>query len=460
VSYDLIVIGTGPGGYHAAIRAAQLGLDVAAVEAEAIGGVCLNSGCIPTKALLHAAAEIEHARRAADYGLNFGAPDIDLARLAGWRDGIVDKLSGGVGALLRGRGIRLYSGWAQFVDANTINVGDEQLTADQFIIATGAEAMALDGFDDTHPCIIDSSGALQIETGIPDRFLVIGAGAVGLEFAAVLNRFGAAVTVAEALPQILPAGDAEMVAHYADMLAQQGIDIRTGMRATVVEYGDDQLQVRLSSDDGDQAVQAFDRVLVAVGRRSCASGLNLAAAGVDCDERGFVAVDSGMRTSAGHIYAIGDVTGPPLLAHKAMKEGLVAAANAVGHDLVFDYQVPNVIYTEPEWAAVGMTQAEAEDRGIRVRSGKFPLSASGRAMTLNDTTGVIKIIGDADTDLLLGVHIVGPGASELIGEAALALEMAATVTDLKWTVHPHPTLTEGIMEAAAQFCAQAIHLPA
>lgn len=459
MSYDLIVIGTGPGGYHAAIRAAQLGLDVAAIEAEAVGGVCLNTGCIPTKALLHAAGEIEHARRAADYGLSFGAPEVDLAKLAGWRDGIVNKLSGGVAALLRGRGITVYSGRAQFADANTIDIDGEQLAAKQFIIATGAESVPLDDFDFEHPCIVDSTGALRIETGVPNRFLAIGAGAVGLEFAAVMNRFGAAVTVAEALPRILPSADAEMARHYADLLTQQGIDLRTGTRATAVEYGDNQVQVQLTGDGGDQGMQTFDRVLVAVGRKPRTAGLNLAAVGVDCDEHGFVTVDNAMCTTAGHIYAIGDVAGAPLLAHKAMKEGLVAAANAAGGDLVFDYQIPNVIYTEPEWAAVGMTEAEADTRGIRVRVGKFPLSASGRAMTLDDTRGLIKIVGDADNDLLLGVHIVGPGASELIGEAALALEMAATVTDLKWTVHPHPTLSEGVMEAAEQFYGEAIHLP-
>lgn len=457
--YDLIVIGTGPGGYHAAIRAAQLGLNVAAVEAGAVGGVCLNTGCIPTKALLHAAGEIEHARRAAEYGLAFGAPAIDLDKLAAWRDGIVDKLAGGVGGLLRANQVALHRGHAQFVDTNTIAVDGEKLQAENFIIATGSAPAQLNGFDPQHPCVIDSSGALRIEDGVPQRLLCIGGGAIGLEFAAVMNRFGAQVTVAEVLPQILAGSDAELASHYADLLRRQGIDLRMNTRAVDVQFNADTVDVQLTStQDGEQTL-TFDKVLVAVGRRPNSAGLGLEAVGVDCDERGFISVDAAMRTSAANIYAIGDVAGAPLLAHKAMKQGLVAAANVVGQNQCFDYQVPAVVYTDPEWAAVGMTEQQARQRDIKVKVGRFPLSASGRAMTLGDSSGLIKVVAESGTDLLLGVHIVGPGASELIAEAALALEMAATTTDLKWTVHPHPTLSEGIMEAAEQLYGEAIHLP-
>src|SRR5699024_9856558 len=309
------------------------------------------------------------------------------------------------------------------------------------------------------PCILDSTTALQLEDGIPQRFLAIGAGAIGLEFATIMQRFGAEVTVAEAMPDLLAGSDAEMTAYYARLLRRQGIDLQFGTRAVDIEYGSDSVDVHLAGDDGSEQTHTFDCVLVAVGRQPASAGLGLDTIGVECDERGFVAVDDAMRTSVDHIHAIGDVARPPLLAHKAMKEGLVAAANAAGEAQIFDYCNPNVIYSDPEWAAVGMTEAEAEQRGINVRIGRFPLSASGRALTLNDSSGLIKVVGDADSDLLLGVHMVGPNASDLIAEAGLALEMAATVTDLKWTVHPHPTLAEGIMEAAEQLYGEAVHLP-
>lgn len=458
--YDLVVIGTGPGGYHAAIRAAQLGLEVLAVEADAVGGVCLNVGCIPTKALLHAAAQIEHARRAADFGLDFRAPQIDLGRLAAWRDGIVERLTRGVSGLLRGRDVELRRGRARFVDANTIEVSGERIEAKHFIIATGSAPMALEGFGVDDEAIVDSSAALHLELGVPRRFLAIGGGAVGLEFASIMNRFGAKVTVAEYMPGILPGSDREMAMHYARILARQGIGIRTGTRVTGLERRTDGLHVSLESADGERSDSiVVDRILVAIGRRPRSDGLGLGMAGVECDSHGFIVVDEGLRTSVPHIYAIGDVARPPLLAHKAMKEGLVAACNAAGGDAVFDYQVANVVYTEPEWASVGMTENEARERGIEVKVGRFPLAASGRAMTLADTDGLFKVVGDAETDLLLGVHIVAPNASELIAEATLALEMAATVTDLKWTVHPHPTLSEGIMEAAEQLYGEVIHLP-
>src|SRR5699024_11058790 len=306
----------------------------------------------------------------------------------------------------------------RFVDAQTVMVNEQRLTARHFIIASGAEPTPLDGFDWSHPCILDSTAALRLEDGVPERLLVVGAGAVGLEAATIMQRFGAQVTVIEALPAILPGSDEEMVRHYTELLGKSGLKLRLATRASDVEYQDDHVQVRLTDGDGNMEVESFERVLVAVGRRPRSAELGLAAAGVDCDSRGFVTVDAGQRSSVEHIYAIGDVAGAPLLAHKAMKEGLVAAANVAGGNLVFDYQIPNVIYTEPEWAAVGMTTAQAEARGIDVRVGKFPLAASGRALTLADSGGLLKIVGDAETDLLLGVHIVGPGASELSVAAA------------------------------------------
>ncbi len=458
--YDVVVIGTGPGGYHAAIRAAQLGLDVLAVEENAVGGVCLNVGCIPTKALLHAAGQIQHARAAAEFGLKYRKPEIDLGRLAAWRDGIVERLTRGVSGLLRSRQIPVRRGRARFRDSHTIEIDGERVEAKHFIIATGSAPASLEGFEVDGEAIVDSSGALHLELGVPKRFLAIGGGAVGLEFASIMNRFGSRVTVAEFMPGILAGGDREMAGQYTRILARQGLDIRTATRVAGVERRADGLHVALEPVDGGAGEDlVVDRILVAVGRRPRSEGLGLEAVGVECDRRGFIGVNERMQTSVAHIYAIGDVARPPLLAHKAMKEGLVAARNVAGGDAAFDYQIANVVYTEPEWASVGMTEEDARERGIEVSVGRFPLSASGRAMTLADTDGLIKVVGDAENDLLLGVHIVAPNASELIAEAALALEMAATVTDLKWTVHPHPTLSEGVMEAAEQLYGEAIHLP-
>ncbi len=457
--YDVIVIGTGPGGYHAAIRAAQLGKKVLAIEADAVGGVCLNVGCIPTKALLHAAEEVENARKAAEFGLEFGKPKVDLHKLGSWRDGIVKRLTGGVQTLFKANKVELKRGFARFVGPKKLEVNGEVVEGRSIIIATGSEPATLPGFEPDEQGILTSTGALKIEEGVPKRFLAIGAGAIGLEFASIMNRFGAEVTVVEFMPQILPGSDTEVANLLARILGKQGITIKTQTKAVGYEKKKDGYHVTLEHvETGAQEEIVVDKILVAVGRRPRTQGLGLEAAGVEVDAKGFIKVNDRMETSVPGVYAIGDVARPPLLAHKAMKEGLVAAENAAGGNAVFDYQIPGVVYTSPEWAAVGMTEAEAREKGINVKVGKFPLTASGRAMTLGATEGVIKLVGDADTDLLLGVHIVAPEASDLIAEAALALEMAATVTDLALTVHAHPTLAEGVMEAAEHFHKQAIHI--
>jgi len=455
---DVIVVGAGPGGYHAAIRAAQLGQSVLAVEDDAVGGVCLNVGCIPTKALLHAAGELHRAAQAADFGLAFARPEMDLDKLGRWRDGIKNKLTGGVAGLLKSNGVEVRRGRAHLAGGTAVSVNGEALEARSIILAAGSEPVALPGFAFDGDRVIDSTDALNLERGIPERLLVLGGGAVGLEFASIYNRFGAHVTLVEAMDQILPGADGEVVAALARSLRSQGIDIRTGTRAVDMDRDGDALTVRLRTHSGVEERLQADRVLVAVGRRPRSDDLGLERAGVATDKRGFIRVDDHMRTGAAGIYAVGDCARPPLLAHKAMKEGLVAAANAAGRDAVFDYQVAGVVYTEPEWAAVGLTEAQARERGINVRTGVFPLAASGRAMTLGAAEGMVKLVGDADNDLLLGAHIVGLGASDLVNEAALALEMAATLTDVAATVHAHPTLAEGIMEAAEHFHRRAIHI--
>lgn len=457
--YDVIVIGTGPGGYHAAIRAAQLGKKVLAVEAEYVGGVCLNVGCIPTKALLHAAEEFESLKHGSSFGLEVKDARMDFKKLGSWRDGIVKRLTGGVSQLFKGNKVDLKTGFAKFVGPKTIEVGGERIEGKTFIIATGSEPNTLPGFEVDQKDIIDSTGALRVEDKFPKRMLCIGGGAIGLEFAQVYKRMGAEVTVIEFMGQILPAADPETANLLAKVLTKQGIAIKTNTKGVKVERKKDGLHVTLEDvKSGKQEEIVVDKILVATGRRPRGKGLGLEAIGVKVDERGYVPTNEKMETNVPGIYAIGDVTRPPLLAHKAMKEGLIAAENAAGGNAVMDYQIPNVVYTSPEWAAVGMTEEEATKAGYKVKVGKFPLSASGRAMTLEATDGLIKLVGDAETDLLLGVHILGPNASDMIAEAALALEMGATVTDIALTVHAHPTLSEGIMEAAEHLHKQAIHI--
>ncbi len=457
--YDLIVIGTGPGGYHAAIRAAQLGLKVVAVEAGAVGGVCLNVGCIPTKALLHAAETLEHAQKAAEFGLDFAAPERNLSKMGRWRDKIVKKLTGGVASLLKGNGVELIRGHARFLGPRELDVDGQRLEAKKVIIATGSKPAVLPGFEPDGESVVTSTEMLRVESGLPERLLVIGGGVIGLEFASIYARLGSAVTVVEYTDQILPGSDPELVKLLARSLKKQGITIKTSTKATGYDKTAEGLQVALEpASGGEREALTADRILLAVGRVPVSEDLGLDAAGIEVDERGFIPANEEMETNVPGIYAIGDVTRPPLLAHKAMKEGLVAAERAAGKPAAFDQQIPGVVYTQPEFASVGMTEAEAAERGIEVRVGRFPMSASGRAMTLQQTQGMIKIIADAENDLLLGVHILGPGASDLIAEAALALEMAATAGDLALTVHPHPTLSENLMEAAENLHGRAIHI--
>ncbi|WP_457637411.1 dihydrolipoyl dehydrogenase [Oceanithermus sp.] len=457
--YDLIVIGTGPGGYHAAIRAAQLGLKVAAVEAGAVGGVCLNIGCIPTKALLHAAETLEMAGKAAEFGLVYAEPERDLAKMGRWRDKVVKKLTSGVASLLKANGVELVRGFARFAGPHELEVDGKKLEAKKIIIATGSKPATLAGFEPDGENVLTSTEMLRVESGIPERLLVIGGGVIGLEFASIYARLGAAVTVVEYTDQILPGSDPELVKLLARSLKKQGIAIKTSTRAVGYEKVKEGLRVTVEpAAGGEQEVLEASKILLAVGRVPVTEGLNLEAAGVRTDERGFVPTNQHMETNVPGVYAIGDVTRPPLLAHKAMKEGLVAAEHAAGKPAEFDQQIPAAVYTHPEFASVGMTEAEARERGIEVAVGRFPLSASGRALTLQQTEGMVKVIADAESDLLLGVHILGPGASDLIAEAALALEMAATATDLALTVHPHPTLSENLMEAAENLHGEAIHI--
>lgn len=463
MDYDLLVIGAGPGGYHAAIRAAQMGLKVACAEREFVGGVCLNVGCIPTKALLHAGdlvAETDTRNHTAEFGLTFEKAQLDIGKLNGWKDGIVKKLTGGVSALFKANKVEHLRGQASFIDANTVQVGDQKVTAKQIIIATGSEPAQLPGFEVNQRDIVDSTGALVLPDPLPKRMLCIGGGVIGFEFANMYNNLGCEVTVIEFAPQIIPGADSDAAREFAKVMKAQGITIHTQNKANGVERKDDGLHVEIEDvKSGEKRTEVFDRVLVAVGRRPRTDGLQLENSGLKATERGFIEADRQQRTAVPHIFAVGDVAGNPMLAHKAMKEGLVAAEVAAGKNAEQDaVAIPGVVYTNPELAWVGLTEAEAKERGYKVKTGRFPFSASGRAMTLQETSGFVKMVVEEDTDLLLGVHILGPRASDMLGEASLALEMAATATDVALTIHAHPTLGESMLEAAEAVHGQAIHI--
>lgn len=458
MEFDLIVIGSGPGGYHAAIRAAQLGLKVACAEKADIGGVCLNVGCIPTKALLHVAAEVRNGRHAADLGVKFGEPELDLEAIDGFKRDVVKKMTGGVSMLFKGNKVEVLKGEARFVAKDEVEVGGERHKAKKFIVATGSRPASVPGFDVDGAGIIDSTGALELGDEVPGRLLVIGGGAIGLEFADVYQALGSEVTVVEMLEQIAPASDPDAAKELRKSFEKRGIEVLTGTKVAGQKSGKKGIEVALEGEGGKRTL-TVDKVLVAVGRRPNGKGLGLEEIGVEVDERGYVkVVNEHMQTTLDHVYAIGDVARAPLLAHKAMKEGLVAAEHAAGKPVAYDTVVPSVIYTSPELASVGMTEQEAKDAGHSVRVGRFPLSASGRAASLGATEGLVKLIGDEETDLLLGAHIVGPGAGELIAEATLAIEMGATLEDIALTQHAHPTLSEGLMEAAEHAHGRAIHI--
>ena len=458
MDYDLIVIGSGPGGYHAAIRAAQLGLKTACVEKEYVGGVCLNVGCIPTKALLHVAEDLREAKHAKEYGIDFGEPKIDLKAVDKWKAGVVKKMTGGVKMLFKGNKVDLLEGNAKFTDKNTVQVGDKSYTAEKFIVATGSEPIQIPGFETDGETIVDSTGALLVSE-IPERFMAIGGSAIGLEFCDIYQALGSETTVVELLDQIVPSSDPDAAKELRKSFEKRGITIKTGTKAVSQKKTKKGIEVTLENGDGEQETVTVDKLLVAVGRKPRGQGLGLEDIGVTVDDKGYIPpVNEHLQTDVPHIYVIGDVARPPLLAHKAMKEGLVAAEHAAGKPSAYDTIVPSVIYTSPELASVGMTEAEAKEAGHEIRVGKFPLSASGRATTLGNNEGLVKVIGEKETDLLLGFHMVGPSAGDMVAEAALAIEMGATLEDISLTQHAHPTIAESFMEAAEAAHGMAIHV--
>jgi len=448
----LVVLGAGPGGYTAAFRAADLGMDVTLVDRSAtLGGVCLNVGCIPSKALLHAARVIEESKEAAAFGLKFGAPEIDLDALRDWKSRVVRQLTSGLEGLAKQRKVEVVRGEGMFVDANSLRVeadgADEAIRFDQCIIAAGSEPVRIPGVPDD-PRIMDSTGALELDE-LPERMLVVGGGIIGLEMATVYEALGVRVSVVELTRTLIPGCDRDLVRPLQKRIASRYEAIMLGTRVSRIEAGETGITVHFEGEAAPEEPQVYGRVLVAVGRRPNGASIGADAAGVAVDERGFIAVDKQMRTNVAHIFAIGDIVGQPMLAHKASHEGKVAAEVAAGHKSYFDARVvPSVAYTDPEVAWVGLSEEEAKAEGVAYRKGSFPWAASGRSLSLGRSEGLTKLIFDEVTGRLLGAGIVGTSAGDLIAEAALAIELGSDAADIGLTVHPHPTLSETVAFAA------------
>jgi dihydrolipoamide dehydrogenase len=452
---EVLVLGSGPGGYTAAFRAADLGAKVVLVERyPSLGGVCLNVGCIPSKALLHAAKVIAETKEMAENGISFGEPSIDLDKLRVWKDSVVGRLTRGVGGLAKQRKVEVITGVGTFSSPNTLDVemdGETRTVSFQnAIIAAGSESAKLPFIPHDDPRVITSTGALEL-TEIPERMLVVGGGIIGLEMAAVYYQLGTRVTVVELLDQLIPGTDADLIAPLQRMITKQYENIFVGTKVTAVDANDSGLTVHF---DGAKAPETdtFDQVLVAVGRQPNGAVIGAEKAGVIVDGRGFISVDKQQRTNVPHIFAIGDIVGQPMLAHKATHEGKVAAEVACGQKSYFDARViPSVAYTDPEVAWVGVTENEAKAAGAAYGKGTFPWAASGRSLSLGRSEGLTKLIFDEATERVIGCGIVGPSAGDLISEVALAIEMGADAADIALTVHPHPTLSETIAFSAEAF---------
>jgi dihydrolipoyl dehydrogenase len=448
---QVVVIGSGPGGYAAAFRAADLGLETTLVERyESLGGVCLNVGCIPSKALLHAAKVIAEAQDMAAHGITFGEPQIDLPALAGWKDSVVGKLTGGLSGLAKQRKVTVVQGTATFASDHVLKVqtadGERTIGFDHAIIAAGSSAATLPGFPDD-PRIMDSTGALEL-ADVPERLLVVGGGIIGMEMATVYEALGSKVTVVELLDGLLPGVDRDLVRPLQRRVEKRYEAIHVSTKVAGVEAGDDGLAVTFEGD-GAPEKQVFDRILLSVGRRPNGGLVGAENAGVAVDERGFIRVDEQLRTNVPHIHAIGDVVGEPMLAHKATHEGTTAAEVIAGHNVAFEPRgIPSVAYTDPEVAWIGLTETEAKAQGVAFEKGSFPWAASGRALGLARDEGLTKILVDPDTRQVLGAGMVGPGAGDLVAEIALAMELGADAEDIGLTIHPHPTLSETVAFSA------------
>ncbi len=455
LSCDVVVLGSGPGGYTAAFRAADLGLNVIMVERyENVGGVCLNVGCIPSKALLHIAKVIDESKAASAHGVEFGSPKLDSKKMVAWKNSVVKKLTGGLQMLAKQRKVQVVTGVGQFRSSNELvadNNGEQ--TVIQFkhaIIACGSEAVKLP-FIPEDERIFTSTGALELKD-IKGDLCVLGGGIIGLEMATVYSALGVKVTVVEFMDQLIPGADSDLVKALHKRMEKQGVSFKLSTKVTAVEANKKELTVHVETKDGKKETFNCGQMLVAVGRRPNGGNIDAEKAGVNVDERGFIKVDPQQRTNVSHIYAIGDVVGQPMLAHKAIPEGKVAAEVIAGKKHFFEPKcIPSVAYTDPEIAWTGLTEKEAKEKGIAVEKGVFPWMASGRSLSLGRDEGMTKLLFCPDTNRLLGAGIVGPNAGDLIAEATLAIEMGADAEDIALTIHPHPTLSETIAQASEMF---------
>ncbi len=457
----VVVIGAGPAGYVCAIRLAQLGQQVTVVEREKLGGTCLNIGCIPSKALIAAGTHLERIQHGTAMGISADNVRLDLGQLVEWKQGIVGRLTGGVGTLLKNHGCEVVMGEGKLAGKGKVQVtsseGTRVLEADDVVIATGSVPIEIPGFAFDEKDVWSSTGALSPDR-VPDHIVVIGGGYIGLELGFMYSKLGSQVTVLEATPGALPGQDRDCVKVIERALKKRKIKLMTETFAQGYESQGEKLVVRVKTKKGEETVEC-DQILSTVGRRPYSAGLGLESVGLSTNQRGFLEVDDQLRTSVAGVWAVGDIAGQPMLAHKGSKEGLVAAAAIAGQPERYDVRcVPAVIFTAPEMASVGATEEQLKEEGREYLAGKFPFAASGRAMSLMETDGFVKVLADAKTDEVLGVHMVGPEVTELIAEAALAIEMGATAEDIARTIHAHPTLPEAMMEAAEAVHGAAVHI--
>ncbi|MWJ29424.1 dihydrolipoyl dehydrogenase [Halomonas sp. ZH2S] len=469
--FDVIIIGAGPGGYVAAIRAAQLGLKTACVEKwisedgskTVLGGTCLNVGCIPSKALLEASHKFVEAKHDfSDIGIQTGDVSMDVKKMMARKDKIVSNLTGGIAGLFKANGVTALQGTGKVIAAKQVEVTDQHgkattFEADNIVIAAGSVPVEIPPTPLVEGLVVNSTGALEFQE-TPKRLGVIGAGIIGLELGSVWNRLGSEVTVLEAMDDFLPMVDGAIAKETQKLLKKQGLDIKLSARVTGSEVKDDEVIVKYTDASGEQEM-TFDKLIVCVGRRPYTKGVVADGLGIDLDERGFIFVDDQCRTSVPGIYAVGDCVRGPMLAHKASEEGIMVADIIAGHKAEMNYDtIPNVVYTFPEVAWVGLTEQEAKAKGIKVKTGSFPFAASGRAMANNATEGQAKIIADAETDRILGMHIVGQHAGEMIAQGVIAMEFGSSAEDLALTCYAHPTMSEAVHEAALAVDGHAIHM--
>lgn len=463
IKTQLVVLGAGPGGYSAAFRAADLGIETVMVDArETLGGVCLNVGCIPSKALLHVAKVIDDAKDMAAHGVSFGEPQIDLDKVRAWKDSVVGQLTKGLSGMSKMRKVKHVQGYGKFTGSNTMEVegkdGKTTITFDNAIIAAGSEPVSLPFIPNDDPRVIDSTGALEM-ADIPGKMLVLGGGIIGLEMGTVYRSLGSEIDVVEFLDQLIPAADKDIIKIYQKYVKDK-FNVMLETKVTAVEAKDDGLYVTFEGKKAPAEPVRYDKVLVAVGRRPNGKLVAAEKAGVNVDERGFINVDKQLKTNVANIYAIGDLVGQPMLAHKAVHEGHVAAEVISGMKHYFDPRcIPSVAYTDPEVAWVGVTEKEAKEQGLKVETASFPWAASGRAIASGRTEGMTKLIFDKDTHRVLGGAMIGINAGEMLGEIGLAVEMGADAEDIALTIHAHPTLNESIGLAAEIYEGSITDLP-